>query len=337
MHRLTRSVATLTAATALFAAAAPAGAQASTTTIAQAKVGAHLQEAQRAARQVTRLTRRGDSAGAGKALRTARREATTAARGARALARTAADDPAAATTAVWSLAATAGTYGAAMQRFSSLIPTADDPALQSLLAGALPGTIAGRGQLITELTTLVGELTGQAQTIAAQVLAALQAAAPGQVQEVAQAAAAPDLPGTIAALVQQALAAATTTLQTGLPTLAAVVPALPSGAQAQITQVLGLLTTTMQELMPLLQQVLGVATTAATGGMKQATGLVQGLLGPQGLVGSLLGGLLGGGTGTVTPASGGGGTATPAAGLGPFAGARPRAPRARRAVPRTGR
>jgi len=66
----------LIAAAALMTAGLPAVAQAAGPTRAEAKVGAHLQKAQTAAKRVTRLTRRGDSAAAAKALKSTRREAT---------------------------------------------------------------------------------------------------------------------------------------------------------------------------------------------------------------------------------------------------------------------
>jgi hypothetical protein len=310
MHRRTRPVAAFIAATALMTAGLPAAAQAAAPTSPQAKIGVHLERAQTAAKRVTRLTRGGDRAGATKALKQARREATAAARGARALAQDAGDSLPAAKTAIWSLTAAAGTYGAAMERFAGLIPATQGTALQSSLAGALPGTIAGREQLIAELTALVGELTGQARTIAAQALAALQAAAPAQVQQVAQVAGLQTLPTMISTLIQQALSTATMALQTGLSTLTAVAPELSAGTQTQITGALQAITGTMQQLLPLLQQVMGIATTSAAAGVQQATGIVQGLLG--GLLGGWLGG---GGTGGLPGLGGGTPLAGPSGGL----------------------
>lgn len=270
----------------------------------QKQVGSHLKSAQADARKVTRLTHRGDAAGARKALRSARHEAVAAARGARQLAAGAQDSPAAAQTAIWSLAAAAGTYGDAMQRFSGLIPDAGSTGLQQSLAGALPGTVAGHEQLVAELTTLVDELTGDAKALAAQVLAAIQAAAPQQVQQLAEVAGTQDLPTQISTLIQQALSTATLALQTGLSSLTAALPQLPSGTESQITTALGSITTAMQQLMPLLSQVIDIATGAATTAMQQASGALQNLLG--GLLGQFLGGGDSAGSGTTTaPATGG--------------------------------
>ena len=290
-------IAALLAGAALMTVGLPAAHAASPASV-QSQVGAHLKHAQADAKKVTRLTRRGDATGARKALKSARHEAVAAARGARVLAADAQDSPAAANTAIMSLAAAAGTYGDALQRFSSLIPTAGSPALQQSLAGALPGTVAGHDQLVAELTTLVNELSGQAQAFAAQVLAALQAAAPVQVQQIATVAGLDDLPTQITTIIQQALAAATTALQTGLSSLTATLPALPDPAESQVTTALSSITAAMQQLLPLLQQVMGIATDAATAGIQQASGLIQGLLG------GLLGNFLGGGTGGSAPAGG---------------------------------
>lgn len=294
-------IAALLAGAALMTVGLPAAHAASPASV-QSQVGAHLKHAQADAKKVTRLTRRGDATGARKALKSARHEAVAAARGARVLAAGAQDSPAAANTAIMSLAAAAGTYGDALQRFSSLIPTAGSPALQQSLAGALPGTVAGHDQLVAELTTLVNELSGQAQAFAAQVLAALQAAAPVQVQQIATVAGLDDLPTQITTIIQQALAAATTALQTGLSSLTATLPALPDPAESQVTTALSSITAAMQQLLPLLQQVMGIATDAATAGIQQASGMIQGLLG--GLLGNFLGGGTTGGSGGTAPAGG---------------------------------
>jgi hypothetical protein len=296
-------VAALLATTALLTIGLPAAHAASPAAV-QKQVGSHLKHAQADAKKVTRLTRRGDAAGARKALKSARHEAVAAARGARLLAAGAQDNLPAAQTAIWSLAAAAGTYGDAMQRFSGLIPAAGSTQLQQSLAGALPGTVAGHEQLIAELTTLVDELSGQAQALAAQVLAALQAAAPQQVQQLAEVAGTEDLPTQISTLIQQALSTATMALKTGLASLTAALPELPAGTESQITTALGGITAAMQQLMPLLQQVIGIATGAATTGIQQAHSMLQGLLG--GLLGTFLGDAPTGGTPPATGDSTGG-------------------------------
>jgi hypothetical protein len=291
MHRRT-PLAALIASAALLTVGLPTAANAASPAAAQAQVGKHLEKSQAAAKKVTRLTRKGDEAGALKALKVSRHEAVAASRGARKLAAGASDNLTSAKTAVWSITAAAGTFGDALDRFSSLIPTTDDPALQQSLAGALPGTAAGHAQLVQELTALVNELSGAAQAIAAQALAAIQAAAPEQVQQIATVAGLDDLPAQISTIIQTALSTATAALQTGLSSLTALLPELPAQTESQISTALGSITSTIHELLPLLQQITSVVTTAATTGVQQAMGIVQ----------SLLGGLLGDFGGT-TPAA----------------------------------
>lgn len=299
MHRRKSPVAALLATAALLTVGLPSAAQAASPSGAQASVGQHLQKAQVAARRVTRLSRRGQDAAARKALKTARHEAVAAARSARALARSASTDPAAASTAIWSMTAAAGTYGNLLQQFASLIPQAGSSGLQQSLATALPGTIAGRDQLIAQLSAMVDELTGDAQTLAAQALAALQASAPEQVQQLATVAGLTDLPAQILTIVQQALGTASSALKTGLSTLNAVLPQLPDAAQAGITTALSTITSMMQQILPMMQQILGMVMPAASSPMEQGTGIIQSLLG------NLLGGFLGGGsTGTGTSSGG---------------------------------
>lgn len=305
MHSRARVVAGVVAAAALITTAAPAVSQAASSKSPEAQVGRQLQLAQLDARRVTRAVQRDQAKQAVVALKRSRRRANAAARGARSLAAHAGDSQQAGATAVWTLAATAGTYGDAMQRFAGLVPDASSSMVQQSLASALPGTIAGREQIIALITQLVSQLTGQAQNIAAQALAALQAVAPGQAQQVAQVAMIGDLPASIASIIQQALATATSALNMGLSTLVSVAPQLPSGTQTQIGGALQTVTSAIQGLLPLLQQVIGVATGAATGAVSQATGLVQGLLGSL-LGGGILGASTGTGSGT-TPVTGGAG------------------------------
>ncbi|WP_354700147.1 hypothetical protein DSM112329_00410 [Paraconexibacter sp. AEG42_29] len=292
MPRRTPLAALLTSA-ALLTVALPAAADAAPKAT-QASVSQHIAKAQSAAKKVTRATKKGDVAAARKALKTSRHEAVVASRGARQLAAGAGDSTAAAKTAVWSITAAAGALGESLTRFSNLVPTTGDEKLQKLLAGSLPGTAAGHAQLVEELTALVNELSGGAQALAAQALAALQAAAPVQVQQIAAIAGIDDLPAQVGTLIQTALSTATAALQTGLTELTKLLPVLPAQTEAQISTALGSITSTIHELIPMLTQITGVAITAATNSVKQATGICQ----------SLLSGLLGGFLGDNTPAAG---------------------------------
>lgn len=290
---MSRPLAALAASAALFGAGLTATADAAPAT--PKSVGQHIAKSQSAAKKVSRLVRKGDVTGAKKALRSARHEAVVASRGARSLAADAGDSPQAAQDAIFSLTAAAGALGESLTQFSNLIPGADSPKLQALLAQVLPGTAAGHAALVEQLTALVNELSGSAQTLAAQALAALQAAAPEQVQQVAEVAGTEDLPTQISAIIQKALSTATAALNTGISELSGLLPVLPAGPEAQITTALGSITSAIQALMPTLSELTTSVVTLATKSVQQATGMI----------GQLLNGVLGGFTGGDVPAAGG--------------------------------
>jgi hypothetical protein len=275
--------------TACVVAALPAGASAATKHHAPSKravtVAQHLKASQKASKKVASLTRHGKSAAARRALRTARHEATVASRQARSLAVRAQSDPATAPQAVWSLAATAGQLGDLNELFATLIPRAGSM-LQQALATAIPGGIAGRDALVQQLTTLVQQLTGDAQALAAKALAAVQAGSPDQVAAIAHTATIDNLPASIASIIDTALSAATSALDTGLSVLTGVLPSLPGEVQGPIATALQAVQSAIAGILPIVQS----TTQSVVGAVQSVLDMVSGLLGNLPFVGGILGG-----------------------------------------------
>lgn len=292
MNRCTRLV---VAALSAAAVAVPTATAQAAPKASPASVKTHVKKAQGAQARLATLVRRGDLAGAKRVLKVARREATTASRQARVLAARANRSEAAAESAVGSLMAAAGNYGTAIEQFAALLPKASE-AFQQFLANAIPGTIAGRDQLVQTLTDLVGKLSGEAQALAAQALALLQAETPEQVAALAETSLT-ELPSSIEEIINSALAAASAALQTGLGELTEIIPSLPPLVQGPLTHALETIKSLISGLMPALQQ----TTTGVTNIVEQVLDMVK----------SLIGGLFGGNgpsdPGTVVP---GGSTST---------------------------
>lgn len=269
---MTRPKRLMTAVLAVAAVTVPAAAADAAQPVKPTTVGAHVKKAQGAQARVATLVRRNDVRGAKRVLKAARREAVVAARQARALAVTAPTSDQAAQDAVWSLTTAAGNYASAIEQFSALLPQVSG-SLQTMLANAIPGSVAGREQLVQALNDLITKLSGTAQSLAAQAVAALQADSPEQVQALAETVAT-DLPATIESIITSALSAATQAMQTGLQTLTAIVPSLPEEAQGPITSALGSLSSLAESVLPQVSQI----TSAVSGIVSQVLSFVRGLM-----------------------------------------------------------
>ncbi|MDQ3630778.1 MAG: hypothetical protein M3417_05790 [Actinomycetota bacterium] len=305
MSRTSRStVVALVAATLIPAAvtAAPAAAAPASAPSA-AGVAGHVLSATKASKRVAKYARRGNDRAAARYLVQARREAVTGAREARKLAARASTSPAAAQQAVAGLTAAAATYGNATQDFSTLVGTTSGP-LQAALVNAIPGSVAGRTQLLGLLSTLIPQLSGDARDQAVKSMAALQVGAPGQVADLAQAATLAALPASLQGILDAALAAATAALDDGLAQVTALLPTLPEGEQIQVAQALGLVSATLKSIAPLLAQTTGLVSKT----LDSVFALVSGLI-PQ--VTAITGVVPGAGTPGTAPAAG-----TPLGGLG---------------------
>lgn len=301
MSRSLRStVATLVAATLIPAAAAAAPAVAAPAKAPSAAgVGQHVQAATKASKRVAKYVRRGNDRAAARFLVQARREAVAGARVARLLAGRAGASDGAADQAVAGLAVAAASYGNATQSFAGLLDTTSGP-LQTKLVGAIPGSVAGRAQLLGVLSTLIAQLDGDQRDRAVQALALLQAGAPGQVAGLAEATTLAGLPAGLQGILDAALAAATAALDDGLAQITALLPTLPAGSQAQVAQALGLVSSTLAAIAPLLAQTTQLVTTTLNSVLSLVTGLLPRVT-------------------AITGAVPGAGGATPAAG-GPLAG-----------------
>jgi phage-related protein len=324
MHSRTRIVAAFFAATALILAGLT-GTAAAKSNAAHA-VGTHVKRSQVASKRFSKLAHKGDVKAARSALRSARHEAVTAARQARTVAATVENHPANADQAIWALLGAAGNFGDAISSLSSLIPGIGNLGLQNDTAGAVAGSVAGHDQLVAILQQFVTQLTGGAQTLAAQALAALQAATPEQISGLATITAPADLPAAIQSILQTALGSFTSALNSGVGILGDVLGQLPDGVQGQIAGVLQSVTGIIGQIMPIvsqvtqtvfgtvqsiLTQVMGIVSSvfgshdssdddSGSGSDSHSGGLLGGLLGPitglipgfGGMFGNLFGGLL---------------------------------------------
>jgi len=320
MHNLSRAVVAVVATTALVL----AGLTGTALAAKPSGVGTHVKRSQSATNKFVKYSHKGRVSSARSALKKSRHEAVTAARQARSIAASVASNPSNADDAVWSITSAAQNFGQAIAALASAIPGIHDAALQDQTANAVAGSVAGHDQMIQILTDLVSQLTGDAKTLAAQALAALQAALPSQVSDLADVTAPSTLPDQIQQILETAVNAVTTAMNTALSALNGVLPELPSGVQDQIGSVISSITGVIGQVIPMVTQitstvlgavqgivsnVLGIIGQVFGGGQSSSGdddssssshgGLLGGLMnlipGFGGMFGNLFGGLLGGG------------------------------------------
>ena len=262
------------AATAVLALTLPAGA-------AHAAGGApsgakHVDRAGTLTQRAVTLAERGADARTATTVKQARRAVTTASRYARRLAARAR------TTgrrldAAGLLALVGARLGQDVSAYASALPRTDGGA-QTALAGALPGSIAAHDSIVDALEGLVAKLPAEHRAAVEQVIAALVAEWPKQVEALAGAATAQDLPTAITGIVETALGSATRLLQEALGAMQTVVATLPAPAQEAIGKALALVQPILDDVMGLVTEVSAMLTSRIGSIVSLVTDLVGTLL-----------------------------------------------------------
>jgi hypothetical protein len=201
----------------------------------------------------------------------------------------------------------AGTqYDSLLETLTALV---DDGPAQSLIAGAIPPTIAGKTQVLQALTSILPNVPTSVQPTLASIITSLGAGDATEVVNLDNALNVGTLPDTITGLVTQCLNMAVQAIQSALQLVQGILPMLPVGAQVPIgtivTQVVGMVTGLVPSV---LATVTGLINTII-GGLPIVGGVGGGTAGG-GIFGGLLGGIVGGGAGA------GAGNVPGAAGIG---------------------
>jgi hypothetical protein len=267
--------------------AVPAGASANVSSASRAaSVPTHVVKAQNAIKRMNRAAAAGSTAGVLRQLRTARAQTAAASRDARALA--AASDSVAAAQAL-TLAAT--TYEQLISAITQLVDQVTGQA-QAAVAQAIKPSLAGQHQVIGVLASLLDDMPASVRPILASIVTGLAVGDADEVVNMNSAIGSGALAPDITPIVKQALAMATQFIDMAFTAIKGIVPMLPAPAQAPMTQVLNMGT-----------QMSGTMTTTA---LSTVTGFIDTILGAlpfvHGSAGggltNVFGGLLGGVTGT---------------------------------------
>jgi hypothetical protein len=198
----------------------------------------------------------------------------------------------AASTAAQALTMAGTQYDDLLEALTALV---DDGPAQSLIAGAIPPTIAGKTQILQMLTSMLADVPASVQPTLASIITALGAGDATEVVNLDNALNVGSLPETITGLVTQCLDMAVQAIQSALQMVQGFLPMLPVGAQAPIGTILS--------------QVTGMITDLVPSVLATVTGLIDTIIGSLpvvggggtggGLFGGLLGGIVGGGTAEV--------------------------------------
>ncbi len=214
MSGIRRSVAV--AATLATVVALPATASASpvknTTKASITTVQKSVANAQTSVRRLKRAVRDDASTVAKRQLRLARSQTANASRVARRMA-SAATTESAANTAAQALTIAGTQYDSLLETLTGIV---DDGTAQSLIAGAIQPTIAGKQQILDMLNDLMDEVPASVQPTLAAVIAALGAGDATEVVNLNDALSVGSLPETITGLVTQCIEMATQLIQHAL-------------------------------------------------------------------------------------------------------------------------
>jgi hypothetical protein len=296
-------------------AAVPATASASTTSTAKdvsktsvATVQANVKNAKSAVKKLKQAVRAGKSTVAKRELKMARSQTAAASRTARRMAnRAVTEDGAAVAAQALTIAGTQ--YDTLLEVLTALV---DDGPAQSLIAGAIQPTIAGKTQILNALNGLLPEVPAEVQPMVASIIASLGAGDATEVVNLDNALNIGSLPDTITGLVSQCLAAATQAIQMAMNMVQGILPVLPTEAQAPLGTILSQVTGIVGTIVPsVLSTITGLINSVIgslpfVGGSASASGSVSmgGLGGLTGIFSGLLGNVVGGGTTGAIPGTG---------------------------------
>ena len=288
MSQVRRSFAALATVAAI--AAVPATASASTasdvTKTSVTTVQANVKNAKAAVKKLKKAVRAGKSTVAKRELKMARSQTAAASRTARRMAnRAVTEDGAAVAAQALTIAGTQ--YDMLLEVLTSLV---DDGPAQSLIAGAIQPTIAGKTQILNALNALLPEVPAEVQPMIASIIASLGAGDATEVVNLDNALNIGTLPETITGLVSTCLAAATQAIEMAMSMVQGILPMLPTEAQAPLgailTQVTGLVGTLVPSVLStvtgLIDSIIsslpivgGGSATGATAGLGGITGMLQ--------------------------------------------------------------
>ena len=299
MSQFRRSVAVMAtvaavAAVPATASAAPAKAVSKTSI---STVQKSVTSAKKSVKALKRAVRSDQSTVAKRQLKLARSQTANAARVARTMSRSVTTD-AAANTAAQALTIAGTQYDALLETLTGLVA---DGTAQSLIAGAIRPTIAGKEQVLETMTALLSELPGSTQPTFAAVIAALGAGDATEVVNLDNALNIGTLPATITGLVTECLATAMAAIESahghdpGLPADAARLTSRRRWARSSRRSPAWSATSSRASSRRSRASSTRSSSALPIVGGGQAGGGIGGI----GDLGSLLGGILGGGSSTV--------------------------------------
>ena len=308
MSQVRRSFAALATVAAI--AAVPATASASTasdvTKTSVTTVQANVKNAKAAVKKLKKAVRAGKSTIAKRELKMARSQTAAASRTARRMAnRAVTEDGAAVAAQALTIAGTQ--YDTLLEVLTALV---DDGPAQSLIAGAIQPTIAGKTQVLNALNGLLDEVPAEVQPMVASIIASLGAGDATEVVNLDNALNIGTLPETITGLVSTCLAAATQAIEMAMNMVQGILPMLPTEAQAPLgailTQVTGLVGTLVPSVLSTVTGLIDsiISSLPFVGGSASASVSTGGLGGITGIFSGLLGGIVGGGTTGAIPGVG---------------------------------
>ncbi len=247
---------------AALAAVAPATASAGTSS--PARVTTQVAKSDVALARLQRAVNSGRTRVARRQLLLARRHAATASQAARRLLRSA-DTPAETALAAGPLALAAAQYDELVAAVAALVDEVTGK-LQTLVAQALPASLAGREQLLALLNSIVDDVPEALRPTITAVIAALSGGAAPEVGSLTEALGTGNLPSAIGDIVQKALALAQTAVTHALDLVKGLLPQLPEAGQNPLGGLLtnitglvgGMLPSFLDGLDGLIQRLLGL-------------------------------------------------------------------------------
>jgi phage-related protein len=291
-HR--RSVAVMATVAALAAVPATASAKShDSVASAAASVQVHVNKAETAVKRLKRAVAAHKGTTVKKELKTARSQTAAAARGARSMAYSASSDVQE-VAATQSLALAGTQYDALITAITDLVDEISGQA-QALIAQAISPSLAGKANIITMLTTMLAKVPAEVQPVVASIIAALSLGDTAEVTNLDQAANSGTLPDNISSMVTSCLNMAMDAVNSAFSMIQGFLPMFPAAVQGPLGTILSTVTSTVGTLVP---SILGPITSLIDSvlsslpfvGGTSATGGI-------GNLGGLLSGLLGGGSG----------------------------------------
>ncbi|MEA2148769.1 MAG: hypothetical protein QOD69_599 [Solirubrobacteraceae bacterium] len=298
-HR--RSVAVMATLAALVAVPATASAKShDSVASAGASVQVHVTKAETAVKRLKRAVAAHKGSAVKKELKTARSQTAAAARGARQMAYAATTDTQE-VAATQSLALAGTQYDTLITAITDLVDEISGQA-QALIAQAISPSLAGKQNIITMLTSMLTKVPAEVQPVLASIIAALSVGDTAEVTNLDQAVNSGTLPANISSMVTSCLNMAMDAVDSAFSMIQSFLPMFPTAVQGPLGTILSTVSATVGTIVPsVLTQITGLIDSVLSSlpfvGGTSATGGI-------GNLGGLLSGLLGGGSGATGAAAG---------------------------------